>query len=123
TANDTLRLAFEQQLINANGTGGVLNTNFGLASFASGGTLTAAIHTTHCQRSERTFQRIWNRFDRRQSAIRTALLGRGPPVPPLPAEPSRRPTAAQVLAHLQATFPHTDCPIAAFQLATRSFFL
>jgi type II secretory pathway component GspD/PulD (secretin) len=42
TANDTLRLAFEQQLINANGTGGVLNTNFGLASFASGGTLTAA---------------------------------------------------------------------------------
>lgn len=42
TANDTLQLAFEQQLINANGTGGVLNTNFGLASFASGGSLTAA---------------------------------------------------------------------------------
>lgn len=42
TANDTLRLAFEQQLINANGTGGVLNSNFGLANFAAGGALTAA---------------------------------------------------------------------------------
>lgn len=42
TTTDSLRLAFEQQLINANGTGGVLNTNFGLSSFATGGTLTAA---------------------------------------------------------------------------------
>ncbi len=32
TADDRLRLAFEQQLINAQGTGGVLNTNFGLGS-------------------------------------------------------------------------------------------
>lgn len=38
TADDRLRLAFENQLINANGTGGVLNTNFGLGSFASGAT-------------------------------------------------------------------------------------
>lgn len=36
TADDRLRLAFETQLINASGTGGVLNTNFGLGSFASG---------------------------------------------------------------------------------------
>ncbi len=35
-ADDRLRLAFETQLINANGTGGVLNTNFGLSSFAAG---------------------------------------------------------------------------------------
>ncbi|MFN9992298.1 MAG: secretin N-terminal domain-containing protein [Phycisphaerales bacterium] len=32
TADDRLRLAFENQLINANGTGGVLNSNFGLGS-------------------------------------------------------------------------------------------
>ncbi len=37
TADDRLRLAFEQQLINAQGTGGVLNTNFGL------GTITGAL--------------------------------------------------------------------------------
>jgi hypothetical protein len=82
------------------------------------GSIAAAIHATNCPRSDRTFQRIWKRFDRGQSAIRTALLGRGPP-----AEPARRPAAAQVLAHLQATFPHADCPIAAFQLAMRSFFV
>jgi hypothetical protein len=86
------------------------------------GTIAAAIHAVNCPRSDRTFQRIWKRFDRGQSAIRTALLGRGPP-PSLPASPIRRPTAAQVLAHLQTTFPHADCPIAAFQQATRSFFV
>lgn len=40
TWSDDLRLAFETQLINANGTGGVLNTNFGLSSFGTGGALT-----------------------------------------------------------------------------------
>jgi hypothetical protein len=84
--------------------------------------IAAAIRATKCHRSDRTFQRIWKRFDRRQSAIRTALLGRGPP-PDLPTGSARRPAAAQVLAHLQATFPDADSPIAAYQLATRSFFL
>lgn len=86
------------------------------------GTIAAATHATDCPRSDRTFQRIWKRFDRGQSAIRTALSGRGPP-PELPTEPACRLAAAQVLAHLRATFPHDDCPIAAFQLATRSFFV
>ncbi len=36
TWSDDLRLAFETQLINANGTGGVLNTNFGLSSYPNG---------------------------------------------------------------------------------------
>ncbi|MFO0830629.1 MAG: secretin N-terminal domain-containing protein [Phycisphaerales bacterium] len=35
TTDDRLRLAFENQLINAHGTGGVLNTNFGLGSFGT----------------------------------------------------------------------------------------
>lgn len=39
TADDSLRLAFETQLINANGTGGVLNTNFGLSSFGTAASL------------------------------------------------------------------------------------
>jgi hypothetical protein len=89
---------------------------------AVAGTIAKAVHATHCQLSDRTFQRIWMRFDRGQSAIRTALLGRGPP-PMLPAAHNRRLAAAQVLAHLQATFPHDDCPITAFQLETRSFFV
>jgi type II secretory pathway component GspD/PulD (secretin) len=38
TADDRTRLAFETQLINANGSGGVLNTNFGLGSFGTTGT-------------------------------------------------------------------------------------
>ena len=84
-------------------------------------TITAAIKASSCPRCDRTFQRIWKRFDRAQSAIRTALLGRGPP-PELPVGSARRLAAAQVLAHLQAAFPNTHCPIAAFQLATRSFF-
>ncbi len=37
-ATDTFRLAFETQLINAQGTGGVLNTNFGLGSLGGSAT-------------------------------------------------------------------------------------
>jgi hypothetical protein len=86
------------------------------------GSISKAVQAVHYPRSERTFQRIWKRFDRGQSAIRTALLGRGPP-PECPAASARRPAAAQVLAHLQTAFSNTDCPITAFQLATRSFFI
>lgn len=39
TTSDSLRLAFETQLINANGTGGVVNTNFGLSTFPTGANL------------------------------------------------------------------------------------
>jgi len=35
-ASDSFRLAFETQLINANGTGGVVNTNFGLGALPAG---------------------------------------------------------------------------------------
>lgn len=86
------------------------------------GTIAAAARAVDSPRSDRTLQRIWTRFDRGQSAIRTALRGRGPP-PEVTAEPLRRPAAAQVLAHLQATFPHDDCPVAAFQQAMRTFFV
>jgi hypothetical protein len=75
--------------------------------------------------SQRTWQRIWRRFDRGQSKIRTALCGRCPPpeLPPrLPTKAARQP-AAQVLAHLQAVFPDAHSPITAFQLTFRTFFV
>jgi hypothetical protein len=74
---------------------------------------------------ERTWQRIWKRFDHAQSKIRTALCGRCPP-PQGPTQPSAKPTrqsAAHVLAHLQAVFPDDDCPIAAFQHTMHAFFV
>lgn len=89
---------------------------------AVAGSIADAIRATGSALSDRTWQRLWERFDRGQSAIRTALLARGPPLA-LPGPSARRPEAAQVLAHLQATFPHADCPIAAYQQATRSFFV
>jgi hypothetical protein len=49
---------------------------------AVAGTIAAAIHATNCVRSERTLRRVWTRFRRAQTAIRTALLNRGPPPVP-----------------------------------------
>jgi hypothetical protein len=86
------------------------------------GSLRAASRAASCHVSDRTWQRIWKRFDLGQSRIRTALLGRCPP-PQLSAAGTRRPLVAQVLAHLQAAFPHADCPIAAFQLTLGLFFV
>jgi hypothetical protein len=84
--------------------------------------LAAAMRVVPGRRSGRSWQRIWQRFDRAQSRIRTALLCRGPP-PEGPPGSVRRPDIAQVLAHLQSAFPHADGPFAAYQLATRSFIL
>jgi hypothetical protein len=75
-----------------------------------------------CRLTDRTLQRIWKRFDRSQSHIRTALSAQRPPPELFPGE-SRRSTQAQVLAHLRAAFPDSDCPIAAFQQASRTFFV
>ena len=85
---------------------------------AAAGSIVAAIRAAAGDLSDRTWQRIWKRFDRGQSKIRTALSGRCPP----PQLPAHRP-AAQVLAHLQAAFPDAACPIAAFQQTLRTFFV
>jgi len=88
---------------------------------AVAGTMEAAIRALHSRLSDRTWQRIWARFNAAQSHVRTALANRYPlPVPPV--KPSRRP-AALVLAHLLAAFPKADCPIAAFQFTIQIFFL
>jgi hypothetical protein len=89
---------------------------------AVAGSIAAAIRDTDSPRSDRTFRRIWSRFQRSQTAIRTALLSRGPP-PDGPTASSRQPAAAQVLTHLLSAFPQAECPIAAFQQATQAFFV
>jgi hypothetical protein len=81
----------------------------------------AASRTLDCGLSDRTWQRIWKRFDRAQSKIRTALCRRCPPPQP-PANPAHQP-AAQVLAHLSAAFSDVHCPIAAFQHSMHTFFV
>ena len=61
------------------------------------GGILAASRTLDCPLSDRTMQRVWKRFDRAQSKIRTALCGRCPPpespAPP-PANPAHQPAAA-----------------------------
>ena len=92
---------------------------------AVAGSLHAALSAVHCHLSDRTWLRVWKRFSLAQCTIRTALLARCPPPelsPRSPAPPTRQ-FAAQTLAHLQAAFPDADCPVAAFQHATRSFFV
>jgi hypothetical protein len=84
--------------------------------------IVAAMRDATAQLSYRTCQRLWQRFVLRQSNLRTALCGCCPP-PQLPAPPSRRPLAAQTLAHLQAAFPNSDSPIAAFQQTLHTFFV
>ena len=81
----------------------------------------AAIRRVNCHLSDRQMQRIWKRFVRGQSKIRSALWPVCRP-PELPVNSPQFP-AAEVLAHLQAAFPHADCPIADFQHAMRRFFV
>lgn len=81
----------------------------------------AAIRDLDCQLSDRSLQRIWARFKRGQSKIRTALLSRCKP-PQLAAGTPQTP-AAEVLAHLQSAFPDAACSIAAYQHAMRTFIL
>jgi hypothetical protein len=77
----------------------------------------AAATRSMTERSDRTWQRVWKRFQLAQSNIRTALLKRCPP-PQMSAE---RPEA-QVIAHLQAAFP-AACPLAAIQHTSHLFCL
>jgi hypothetical protein len=78
----------------------------------------AAIRAIRGHLSDRSWQRIWKRFDLAQSKIRTALSGCCPPPEP---RAERRP-AAHVLAHLHAAFPDAN-PIATFQHTLRTFFV
>ena len=87
---------------------------------AVAGTSAAAIRDINSRLSDRTWQRIWRRFHRAQSPIRTALANRFP-LPRQPAKSSH--PAAESLDHLRSAFPNVECPIAAFQHTLRTFFL
>jgi hypothetical protein len=90
-----------------------------LQQAANARTIADAIRDTQCQGCDKTWYRLWKRFEVCRTRIRTQLLRRCPP-PPLPESP--RP-AAQDIAHLAAAFPNADCPLAAYQRATRTFFV
>jgi hypothetical protein len=86
-----------------------------------GSGMASAIRRVNSHLSDRQMQRIWKRFDLGQSQIRTALWQHSEP-PERPAKPPQTP-AAEVLAHLQAAFPCSGCPIADFQHDLRTFFV
>jgi hypothetical protein len=86
---------------------------------AATGPIVAAIRAADCHLSDRTWLRVWKRFDLGQSKLRTALSACCPP----PDWPGSHRPAAQVLAHLQAAFPDAPCPIATFQHTMRTFFV
>ena len=91
-------------------------TTDGLWAFlkrAAAGSIAAAIRAADGPLSDRTWQRLWKRFDRGQSAIRTALFGQCPPPEPsirssTSSQAERRPAATHVLVHLQCPFPRSD---------------
>jgi hypothetical protein len=66
----------------------------------------AASRAGHSHLSDRSLLRVWHRFNRAQSKIRTALCGCCPP----PQLAAAHQAAAHVLAHLQAAFPTPSVP-------------
>jgi hypothetical protein len=88
---------------------------------AVAGTIEAAIRALHSRLCDRTWQRIWARFNAAQSHVRTALANQWS-IPEHPVKPSRR-SAALVLTHLQSAFPDVECPITTFQLTIKDFFM
>jgi hypothetical protein len=85
---------------------------------AANGSVRAASCALPCHLEYRSLLRIWQRFLKAQSKLRTALCSRC-----LPPHQRAQTPMAQVLAHLQGAFHDADAPIAAYQLALQAFFL
>jgi len=77
-----------------------------------------ALRTANLDYSISSAYRIWKRFVKSQSPIRSALVKCCPP----PMLHARQP-AAQTVAHLEAAFPTATCPITAFQHQLQISFL
>lgn len=84
----------------------------------TGGNQLRAIRAIACGLTDSAVYRIWQRFARVQTHVRTALANLCPP----PAVEDERP-AAQTIAHLKAAFPGAKCPIISYQRTLQSFFL
>jgi len=89
-----------------------------LKRIAEGSDKLGAFRQLDCTLSDSAPYRIWRRFERAQSQIRTALVGRCQ----APYSKFEQPTM-QVIAHLEAAFADESCPIIAFQNQTQTFFL
>lgn len=77
-----------------------------------------AIRELACHLSDTALYRIWHRFELAQSHLRTLLTSRCPTLSSNASSP-----AAETIAHLEAAFHGSDCPITTFQLTMRTFFL
>lgn len=71
---------------------------------------------------ERTWRRIWNRFNNAKCQLRTTLWACCSPPDDVAPAATHRP-AAHVLAHVQTAFPKAQCPITSFQQTLQTFFL
>ena len=89
-----------------------------LKSVADDGNKFQALRQLKCNISDSAPYRIWKRFEREQSRLRTALDA----LCQRPVIKSDR-TQEQVVAHLEAAFPGHACPISAFQQTLQVFFL
>ena len=90
-----------------------------LSDAVSTGNKWQAFARLNCSLSDSAPYRIWRRFQKAQSAIRTALCGLCAP-PKLAANSP----AELTLAHLQKALQgHTLCPVAAFAATLQTFFV
>lgn len=99
-----------------------------LQGVASGKSKLQAFRDLSCMLSDSAPYRIWKRFEKAQTLLRTVLSSRCPPPDVISHEPrkpggQRLASLTQVIAHLEAAFPKEAYPISAFQRATQSFFL
>lgn len=94
-----------------------------LQQAAQNGNRSEAFAQLDCSLSHSATYRIWKRFLNAQSAIRTALATICPP-PSHPIEHRWQSPVQATIAHLKQAFEQsTLSPIAAYQVATQSFFI
>jgi len=94
-----------------------------LEQAASGGNKSKAFQKLQCSLSDSAPYRIWKRFHKAQSVIRTALVAICPP-PTQRSENGCQSVAQGTIAHLKEAFKDSATnAIAAYQAATQSFFI
>lgn len=94
-----------------------------LDAAATTGNKSQAFQKLGCSMSESAIYRIWKRFLNAQSVIRTALTAFCPPPKQPPAGASLSPAQA-TLEHLKNAFKDSTLhPVAAYQVATQTFFI
>lgn len=94
-----------------------------LEQAAATGNKSRAFQTLGCSLSDSATYRIWKRFLKAQSTIRTMLVTLCPPPKQSPGNLPQTP-AQSTIAHLKAACKHATLnPIAAYQAQMQSFFI